>query len=260
MKKLLFYSLIVIVFGAIGFLIYLDQQNVDPEILTIETAYTIMDDEPTLGIMIYIKGEHPIQHPESIETLSITSGSDDIDMDVSLEKIHDQGSEVYLNQTYEIYLYDLKLPTFDQTVQIHDAIFEIHCINGETYELKIGKISISPSRPTDGYLEWKTLSGVKVDQTIFERIGCVEIGFFELHQDIKGFFDGFNYSEKFQIKDDILYLYIDDEPFVFQSFPIEIIFTDGTSQQIPLFIYMNSYQLLKMSGPLIHTYDFNSAI
>lgn len=258
MKKIFLYGLIFIVSGALSFLIYLDQTKVEPRVLTIDTAYVMMDDAPTLEIPIYIIGRnHPLTIIDAINSVSLENANKNEKMTIELVKIEHQGTEVYLNQTYEIYRYHLNLPTFDQTVIINDLILSIDLINGTRYDLSLGKLSISPSKPLEGHLDWSKLSGIKVDQAIYERVGCIEIEFYELKEDIKGFFDGFMYSETFQIKDNILYLYIDNEPFIYQSFPIEIMFHDGTSQQIPYFIYMKSYQLLKMSGPLIHTYDLN---
>lgn len=261
MKKLLFYGLIIIVFSALGFLIYLDQTHIELSIITIDAAYTIMDDEPSIEIPIYMSGhDHPLIHEETIEYLSISHVDDHIKMAVELKEIIYRGNDIYLNKMYDLYVYQLNLPSTDQTIMIDEAILSIQMINGISYDLSIGKISISPSKPLYGHLDWSHLSGIKIDQTIYERVGCVEIGIFELKDDIKGFFDGFTYSEKFQIKDDVLYLYIDDESFLFQSFPIEIIFKDGSSQMIPYFTYMNTYQLLSVSGPIIHHYDFNPAL
>jgi hypothetical protein len=220
-----------------------------------------MDDEPKIEIPLYVSGrDHPITILEGIEHVSLQNTHDHEKMRVTLDKIVHEGSDVYLNQTYDMYTYFLLLPSFDQTFIIEDALMIIDLKNGITYDFSIGKLSISPSKPLEGHLDWSKLSGIKIDQSIFERIGCVEIGIYELNGEIIGFFDGFKISNTFQIKDNILYLYIDNEPFIYQSFPIEIIFRDGTSQQIPYFIYMNSYQLLKMSGPLIHHYDLNSAM
>ncbi len=261
MKKALFYGLIVIFFSVIGYLIYLDQKEVSPKVLTIETAYVIMDDEPTLEIPLYMDdNEHPLMIRDAVIHVSLVSLENDSQIQVELVDITYQGSEVYLNQTFHRYVYELNLPSFDQTVILKDALMEIDLINGSSYTFTIGKVSISPSKPIDHYLNWSKLSGTKVDQSIYERIGCVEIGIFELNKDIVSFFDGFTYSEVFQIKDDMLYLYLNDEPFIYQSFPIEIIFSDGSSQLIPYFNYMNSYDLLKMSGPLIHVYDLNPSI
>ncbi|MBN2268321.1 MAG: hypothetical protein JXC35_02735 [Acholeplasmataceae bacterium] len=261
MKKALFYSLIIIFFSVIGYLIYLDQNEVSPKVLTIETAYVMMDDEPTLEIPLYInETDHPLKVLDAVEHVSLVSLDSETNILVELINVSYQGSEFYLNQTFDMYLYQLNLPSFDQTFILENAMMAIDLKNGTSYAFTIGKISISPSKPIDYHLNWSKLSGTKMDQSIYERIGCVEIGIFELNKDIVSFFDGFTYSEVFQIKDDVLYLYLNDEPFIYQSFPIEIIFSDGTSQQIPYFNYMNSYHLLKMSGPLIHVYDLNPFI
>ena len=258
MKKVMIYILILVVGGLLSFLIYLDQTKVEPRILTIDTAYVVMDDRPSLKIPIYMMGKnHPLIYIDGIENVSLNHVTKDEKMNVELINIDYHGTESYLNQTYEIYIYDLSLPSFDQTIMMDDVKLSINLKNGTSFALSIGKVSISPSKPLEGHLDWSLLSGIKVDQSIFERVGCVEIGFYTLKHEIKGFFNGFTFSESFQIKDDTLYLYFDDEPYIYQSFPIEIMFIDGTSQMIPYFMYMKSYQLLKMSGPLIHTYDLN---
>lgn len=261
MKKILFYLLVTIFGVSLSWLIYLDQIKVSEKVMTIQTAYVVMDDDPKVEIPLFISGKnHPILSMEAIEKVSLVSMESDSKLQVNLTKIRYVKDEVYLNQTYQEYHYHIELPIFDQRVILNDLVFKIDFINGKALSLSIGKLSISPSKPLEGHLDWKTLSGTKVDQAIFERVGCIEIGIFSLKHDITGFHDGFQFSERFQIKDDVLYLYVSDEPFILQTLPIEIYFSDGTTQQIPQFVYMNSYHLLKMSGPLIHTYDLSSSV
>lgn len=251
MKKAFLYGMITLLIGVMTYILFQSQSEKPDVIKTVKKAY-VLSSHDTLRVDLYLnRDDHPLTFIDSIANLSIETDMSRVA--VELKDIRKSREEIYLSETYSVYQYHIELPIFDELVILDPAYLLINFVDGSYFRLEIGKISTYPSAPDRGHLTWLSLSGSRYDHAIYPRIGIVSITFESMEVDLISFFDGFSESEHFVITEDTLYLYIANENYLYDAFPIRLTFEDGTTQQIPYFVYMFNYAVLSESGPL--TFD-----
>ncbi len=259
MKHIAFIFSLVVVMSMMAIIIINHQEKVPIRLLSVQKYYSYLYQEDLkMEISLYLNDiDHPIAHASSYETVELTNPSESKKLDLELSKITYGYEEIYLNESYQQMTLHLLLPDLGEDFLIEELMMTISLVNGETYTISLGVLSLISLESSSDALDWSALEGHKNENLFISRLGTIQIEYTELNQTIETIKIGINYPTDFSVEQNIITLSIPNENFLMDDVPIIVYFEDGSIETISNFRYMFDYQILKESGMLISTYALN---
>lgn len=259
MKHIAFIFSLVVVMSMMAIIIINHQEKVPIRLLSVQKYYSYLyEDELKMEISLYINDiDHPIAFASSYEVIELTNPNESKKLDLELSKITYGYEEIYLNERYQQITLHLVLPDLGENFIIEDLMMNIVLVNGDTYAISLGVLSLISLESNSDALDWSALEGQKNENLFISRLGSIRIEYAELTQNIETIMIGIDERVEFTVLPNVILLSIPNENILLDDVPIIIYFEDGTIQTIANFRYMFDYEILKESGMLISTYALN---
>ncbi len=256
MKTWMFYVTSLVLVVGMGIIIYHNHPSITPQLLSVRKEYALIaDEDKTLDVHLYVNvSDHPIIHPESHVSASLSNLDGTKRMDVMLQDIKKGQRESYLEMIWTewIFIYEISVMGYDYVIA--DCYLEITLESGDPYQIELGKLYITHLEDTQEVLEWNDLSAKKQSGSFLSRISEIEIGYLELNTPIHKISVGTGTPCTFEVMDDHIKVYVPHDFYLLSRVPILIEYEDGSRQIIQNFTYIIDHHILKESGMLVRTY------
>ncbi len=211
-----------------------------------------------MKVSLYINDiDHPLAHAQSYEAIELSNSDESKKLEMQLTKITYGYEEVYLNEIYQQMTLYMPVPDLGEDFLIHDLMMHVILVNGDTYEISLGTLSLISIDTMTEALNWTSLEGHKNDNLFISRLGNIYIEYVDLNLNIQTIKIGIDYFIDFKIEPTMITLDIPKQDILLDDVPIIIYFDNGSIQTIANFRYMFDYEILKESGMLISTYALN---
>lgn len=142
MKKI---SYVIVVISLIG-IIYINmtalKERVSKKAIIQQTLYSLTTKDEYLVVPIYINQKDAITEEKSLLSVYIYNENQTVKLRAESVTIEKGNPKKYLNETYQTYYYQIKLPTLNMDLYMKNCILEINLKNDKQYKFDIGRLSI----------------------------------------------------------------------------------------------------------------------
>lgn len=256
MKHILTYFSILLIAVMMVLIIRHNEPKVSPKILTVSKYYSyLFDSDQKISVPIYLNiDNHPLSLMESYAHTFISNENETKKLEFDLYRVEKMGMETYLNEPYQLYHLVFVMPYLATDYYIEDCYLNITLTNDQQVLVYIGKMSLLYLNSDSNLLDWTSLSGIKKENSFLSRLSEIHIRFSTLNNEIQSIRIGNDLEVTFFIDDHLLVIQIPDESYLLDNVPILITYSNTEIQGIMNFKYINDFQILKESGPLINSY------
>ncbi len=253
MKHIFIYVTLFCLAALMVFIIKSNTKTPPIKLYTVDTYYSyILKDEETIDIAFYLNASYLLEDKASYAETTLHNEDDSKQLDVELSSINKAGSETYLGETYDKYIWSFYMPSMNQSFYLEDGYLNITLDNSMELDLYFGSLSLFYVESQVSYLNWTALSAIKGDTDI-NRMHQIMIEYHEIDQMIEHISLGVDQEVLFDL-DEVLTLTLPNKNQCFNACPIIITYQNGDIEVIDYFIYIKDYQILKESGLMLYGY------
>ena len=223
------------------------------KLYTVDTYYSyILKDDETIDITFYLNTSYLLEEKTSYAETTLHNEDGTKQLDVEISSITSAGSENYLGESYDKYIWSFYMPSMNQSFYLEDGYLNIILDNDMELDLYFGSLSLYYVESQVSYLNWTALSAIKGDTDI-NRMHQIMIEYDDIDQTIDHINLGVDQEVEFEL-DQILTLTLPDKNQCLNACPIIITYHNGDIEVIDYFIYIKDYQILKESGLMLYGY------
>ncbi|MCF7930856.1 MAG: hypothetical protein K9L02_05060 [Acholeplasmataceae bacterium] len=259
MKHIAFIFSLVVLISMMAIIITNNMEKVPKRLLSVQKYYSYLYEEDLeMKIPLYINDiDHPLAHASSYDVILLSNPDEHKMIQMELSKITYGYEEMYLNEKFYQMTLHLELPNLGEDFLIEDLVMKVTLINGDSYEISLGVLSLMSTYSNSDALEWSALEGRKNETLFISRLKTITIEYTTCLKEIDTIRIGIDFEVDFSVEQDQIVLTVFDQYILMDDVPIIIFYSDGSIQTIANFRYMFDYEILKDSGMLITPYALN---